>query len=104
MYIYIYVYIYMYIYICLNIYTVAQCFSADALPCLSFASHASCRPCITHTCAYVCIHVYHKIEPLMCFSCIMSSLYFMSVHTHTHTRTHTHTDYFSFASHTSFLA
>ncbi len=44
------------------IHNMAQCFAADALSCLSFASYASCRPCIIHIHVYVCMYayMYHK--------------------------------------------
>ena len=46
----------------------------------------------THTCICMCIHTYIiNTLLLICFSYVMPSLLFMSVHTHTHTHTYTHT-------------
>jgi hypothetical protein len=69
----------------------AQHFAVNGLCCLSFASHASCLPCIAHI--YVHVYMYHtymymfvclyayiiNLWLLMCFSCIMSSLNYIYV-------------------------
>jgi hypothetical protein len=86
----IHIYIYIYIYTYTYIHSIAQCFAADALSCLSFASHASCSPCLAHIYVYVCIYIYHKfIAPHLL---LMHHVFLiLCLYTHTHTHTHTHT-------------